>query len=81
MSSATNVWKFGYMLALVLLFGPQIQKYLLSLLFQKTLSIFALGAGSGFDHCRLSYSNEKPCNHQAPVLQFYRLQKQQKYHP
>ena len=64
-----SLWK-GYLLALILSFGPQIHRYILSVSFQRILSILALETGLFFDYARSSYTNEKPCNHQTSMACF-----------
>lgn len=64
-----NLWK-GYLLALILSFGPQIHRYILSVSFQRILSILALETGLVFDYARSSYTNEKSCNHQTLMACF-----------
>ena len=64
-----SLWK-GYLLALILSFGPQIHRYILSVSFQRILSILALETGLFFDYARSSYTNEKSCNHQTLMACF-----------
>ena len=64
-----NLWK-GYLLALILSFGPQIHRHILSVSFQRILSILALETGLVFDYARSSYTNEKSCNHQTLMACF-----------